>query len=89
MVEVDYSNNGTLPIEWKDDEWARIRAIKDAPNWSPNHPKTSPSPPVPVQLRISPLLKARGKEFAKAHGVSFNALMESTLKVLTEEPISK
>ena len=84
MVKQTYGDKQTLPVEWTDEQWAKIRAIKDAPGWSPNHPKTVPEPPVPVQLRISPLLKERAKEFAKSHGISFNALMESTLKVLVE-----
>ena len=74
--------NGIDP-GFTDGEYARLRAIKDAPGWKPNI-HTAKLSKVRSNLSLNPFLMERAKVYAETHDISFAVLVENMLSVIVD-----
>lgn len=82
--------HGEVRVDWTDNEWERLRAIKDDPAWkSRGHTMPVGEKKVNHTFSLSPFLIERAKMFAVERDVSFSGLVELLLRTITEMPINE
>ena len=84
---------GKLKVDWTDGEYKRLELIRqkrekaiDAGTYEPpQRSTTGGNNAVAINLYMSPLLKEKTKEYAKANGVSVSALVKGMLEALVDD----
>ena len=69
-----------IEVDWTDREWDRLQRIKQGEDV----PYGQSRKLIGVQSNLSPLLKTKAEEFAKANGMSLSKLIRETLKIIVD-----
>jgi len=80
-MRVNYGKG--LDVDYTDGEYLRLREIKDSGDWKP-HTMHKPPKNARVNVQITPLLRKKAREYAKANGITLWRLMNSLVDTLSD-----